>query len=89
MRINAIIISVKVFVNITCSQKDPKGPPKDPKDQKGTQKDIINYQNYILIRISGKNKFLGIFQLNVLIFFLNTKKEYISKFYSINNVKFF
>ena len=69
------------------TQKDPQRT--HAKDPKGTQKDIINYQNYIIIRISGKNQFLGIFQLNVLIFFLNTKKEYISKFYSISNVKFF
>ena len=74
------------------TQKDPKEPKRThfsrgtQKDPKGTQKDIINHQNYIIIRILGKNKFLGIFQLNVLIFFLNTKKEYISKFDSINNV---
>ena len=36
MRINAIIISIKVFVSITCCQKDPKGTPK-------TQKDFIKH----------------------------------------------
>ena len=47
------------------TQKDPKGTRKDPKgpkrNPKGTQKDMIINQNYIIVRISGENKYLGIF----------------------------
>ena len=46
-------------------KRNPKGPKRNPKgpkrNPKGTQKGMINNENYIIIRISGENKYLGIF----------------------------
>ena len=54
-------------------KRTQKGTQKDPKGtQKETQKDLINNENYIIIRISGENKYLGIFWK---LFFLNFKTQ--------------